>query len=190
MRRPLRRLSRAPPWLQAGWTGAKSAWIQQLRLQHPGLGAALVLLKTWAQRRQVYGQSVGFPSGLGFNCLGLFAVQQSLPQVGLVEVPDFAPEAKAWHQEDLSAVPSLVTRIFRFYAEDFDWHSELVSIRLARRSAKAARGDVRVLAIEDPVETYLDLARPYMNQARSELLRREMCAAAASLGSGSWEGFQ
>ena len=52
------------------------------------------LLKTWARSQGVYGQPNGYPSGLGFTCLGIFLGQcLAAPFVGRIDpaaVPPFA----------------------------------------------------------------------------------------------------
>ncbi|CAE8728497.1 unnamed protein product, partial [Polarella glacialis] len=174
---------------------------------HPALRQACFLLKDWAKQRGVYGQHEGFPSGLGFACLGIFAAQCLEPLVtfrgpNLVEaVPAFADpsltagRSSGWRPQAWEAalgedriVPQLLHAIFAFYAEELDWEAEVVSIRSACRMKRRADQADSILSIEDPVLTDLDLARPYMDRARSEVLHAEFRRAQALTRSGDWAG--
>ncbi|CAK9034975.1 unnamed protein product [Durusdinium trenchii] len=175
----------------------KSALVaQHVLLGHPALGAACAMLKSWAKRRCIYGQSHGFPSGLGFSCLGIFAAQQMRPAAAVsmeLKVGEVANLEEVYEQlqrsqqrsELLEDLPRLLQGIFRFYAEDFDWAKDAVSLHCRTLvNRQPAR-----LSIEDPVELQLDLAQPYMDQVRSDLLQREMRAAHEQLRKHRWEAF-
>eukprot|EP00933_Yihiella_yeosuensis_P014428 TRINITY_DN12957_c0_g1_i1.p1 TRINITY_DN12957_c0_g1~~TRINITY_DN12957_c0_g1_i1.p1 ORF type:complete len:893 (-),score=191.05 TRINITY_DN12957_c0_g1_i1:122-2461(-) len=184
----------------------KSALVaSHFEVGHPALREACFLLKTWAQRRGVYGQQDGFPSGLGFVCLGIFASQCGLePPVAtsklqLSDVPEFVGKQmmcreSIWQEEpweDLVEanliLPKLLHGIFSFYTEDFSWEDEVVSIRSAVQSFKRRENLDSVLSIEDPIEPEFDLARPYMDKIRTEQLRQEMRRAKDLLALKRWD---
>eukprot|EP00435_Cladocopium_sp_Y103_P002686 s4612_g1.t1 len=204
--------------------GAKKSALlaRHMAVGHPALGAACAVVKTWAKRRGVYGQSCGFPSGLGFSCMVIFAAQRLMPP-GAVEdiqepqgeegfdhqkmgeVDDFANVQEVYAQlqqrfsDGQKELPQLLHGIFGFYAdawtfgartfgpglEDFDWSRHVVSLT----KSTPAPGVADTLRIQDPVQTELDLARPYMNKARSDLLRQELLEAFRQLRSGRWDDF-
>ncbi|CAE7699815.1 unnamed protein product [Symbiodinium sp. CCMP2592] len=172
----------------------KSAFIaRHLHIGHPMLARTCLCLKTWAQRRGVYGQQCGFPSGLGFSCMAIFAAQCFEPTVAgqVGEVPELIHmshvndlrQRDATTDEDL---PRVVRGIFQFYADVFDWDTEQVSPRRGHRQARRALTADGVLSIEDPVLPDLDLARPYMNLERSRQLHRHFTATAELLTKGQW----
>ncbi|CAE7496179.1 unnamed protein product, partial [Symbiodinium pilosum] len=158
------------------------------------LAKSCLYLKTWAQRHGLYGQQNGFPSGLGFSCMAIFAAQCLEPPAAdhVLEVPELLDishvhqlrEREKTNVEDLSRI---VHGIFLFYADVFDWDAEQVSPRLGRRQLRPARSADKVLSIEDPVLPDLDLARPYMNPARSGELRRAFLRTCDLLAQGKWE---
>ncbi|CAE7870256.1 unnamed protein product, partial [Symbiodinium sp. KB8] len=172
----------------------KSAFIaRHLHIGHPMLARSCLCLKTWAQRRGAYGQQDGFPSGLGFSCMAIFAAQCFEPAVAgqVGEVPELIQmshvndlrQRDATIDEDL---PRIVRGVFQFYADVFDWDAEQVSPRRGHRQARRARTADGVLSIEDPVLPDLDLARPYMNLERSRQLHQHFTATAELLAKGQW----
>eukprot|EP00439_Symbiodinium_sp_Y106_P033238 s1911_g3.t7 len=158
----------------------KSAFIaRHLHIGHPMLARSCLCLKTWAQRRGVYGQQDGFPSGLGFSCMAIFAAQCFEPTVAgqVGEVPDLI---------HMSHVNDLRQRDATTDEDVFDWDTEQVSPRRGHRQARRALTADGVLSIEDPVLPDLDLARPYMNLERSRQLHRHFTATAGLLTKGQW----
>lgn len=98
-------------------------------------------------------------------------------------VPKVAPEAA---QEAVALLPAF----FAFYAGEFDWRTEAVSVRLGRRARRRARppqdgsaasGSSAGLCVEDPVEPEVDLASPYLDDLRDAQLRKELVRAATLL---------
>lgn len=175
--------------------GAKKSALlaRHIAVGHPALGAACAVMKSWAKRRGVYGQSCGFPSGLGFSCMVIFAAQRLVPPGAvedIQEVKDYADVQEVYARlqlrcsEGQKELPQLLHGIFGFYAEDFDWSRHVVSLPQKNMALGAD-----TLRIQDPVQTELDLARPYMNQARSDLLRQELFEAFQQLHSGRWDDF-
>lgn len=177
----------------------KSAYVVAHLEQSPAaLRQACFLLKSWAKRRRVYGQKHLFPSGLAFACLAIFAAQRLEPPMAPRGLPlpmmhspwaSIPSSNKGRLQEERhdDLLQRLLHFTFRFYAEDFKWDSERVCIRSGHQSPRlpSDRAERSVLSIQDPVETNLDLAWPYMNERRSNMLKAEFCRA-TRLTSQGW----
>jgi len=160
----------------------------------PALRHVCFLLKVWARRRGVYGQTIGYPSGLAFACLGIFFGQCLEPPIARTLDPAAVPPCAQWDEIPPGAsqgqppdlVPRLIVSAFAFYADDFDWEYEVVSIRRGQRSHRVPSPGC-VLSIEDPVQPELDLAAPYMDAARSAALRAEFRCGWELLLAGGWK---
>lgn len=142
-----------------------------LRGMDVGLGNCEVrrlvsLVKMWARRRHVYGQARGYLSGFGFTQLAIFFAQVSGDHAGL------AP---------------LLRGFFFFYAEEFDWAQECVSVAAGQRVFKASarfRG-LPHLSIEDCVESGKDLGARHLGADQNARLREEMERACRLLRSAA-----
>ncbi|CAE8694955.1 unnamed protein product [Polarella glacialis] len=92
---------------------------------------------------------------------------------------------------ELDPVLDLGPGLFAFFARDFDWYQEAVSVTSGGRSLHprstegAAKPRKGVLWVEDPVEAGVDLAGPYLSQARNIRLRAEFRRADRLLRRGA-----
>eukprot|EP00928_Gymnodinium_smaydae_P044391 TRINITY_DN29616_c0_g1_i2.p1 TRINITY_DN29616_c0_g1~~TRINITY_DN29616_c0_g1_i2.p1 ORF type:complete len:466 (+),score=113.67 TRINITY_DN29616_c0_g1_i2:55-1398(+) len=128
------------------------------------------LTKFWARRRGVYGQAQGHLSGYAFTQLAVFFAQ-------------VAPTRPS------PSLAQLLVGFFSFYARDFDWATECVSVATGRRVEKASRRflGVRHLSIEDSVERWKDLGAAHLDALGNERLQQEFQRAAALLGNAESE---
>ncbi|CAJ1386657.1 unnamed protein product, partial [Effrenium voratum] len=77
----------------------------------------------------------------------------------------------------------MLAKFFQFYASDFDWQKEVVSLQGTYHPKKT-----ELLWIEDPVEPGVDLAGPYLSPFRLARLRGEFRRAQRLLRAGAgWE---
>ena len=145
------------------------------------------LLRLWAEKRGVVGQRKGHLSGYAVCLLAVFYCQrrgllgglaprkhgelsafEGRPEEGAGCAAATAAAAAAPGRGTLELLPGL----FAFYAGEFDWRREVVSVRLGRRAERRGGGQ-EALAIEDPVEPGVDLATPYLDWRRNCRLRAE-----------------
>eukprot|EP00971_Amphidinium_carterae_P274919 5454970-Amphidinium_carterae.1 len=73
----------------------KSALVFEHVRSSPALRLACFWLKAWAKKSKVYGQYEGFPSGLAFTCMALYAAKHLHPPLARTILPTctFPPSA-------------------------------------------------------------------------------------------------
>ncbi|CAE7674059.1 unnamed protein product, partial [Symbiodinium sp. KB8] len=110
----------------------------------PGLAAVLLLVRAWAQRRQICGQRQGYPSGYAFGLMvayywqraGLLGPIQPKGREALSAFSSSGEEQSAaegktspTNIDDTVAVARVLSGVFSFYASCFNWSKEAVSVR-------------------------------------------------------------
>eukprot|EP00434_Breviolum_minutum_P026113 symbB.v1.2.023089.t1/scaffold2089.1/size89944/4 len=103
----------------------------------------------------------------------VFSVLSECQEIGDVAPVQQVYAQRGWQKGLLPELAQLLRGIYGFYAEDFHWTRDLVSITPSNGGALAMRS-AGVLRIQDPVQNELDLAQPYMDKARSDQLRQEI----------------
>jgi len=132
------------------------------RLYSDHVRTLIMLVKLWARRRSVYGKARGRLGGFAFGQLAMFFSQ-------VYEGP--------------KDVPHMFLNFFRFYAEEFDWSRETVSVSLGRRVSKAFTESqiTKHLSIEDMFDRRADLCAAGLLGVESEHLRVEFRRSSAIL---------
>jgi len=102
-----------------------------------------LLIKVWAKGEGVCGASRGYLSSYALTLMAIYYLQVD-PQVNIPCVPaglfsnrhgTFPKDRKAWKCPLPTQV--LLGRFFRFYATEFQWFTEVVSVRHGRRASAA-----------------------------------------------------
>jgi len=160
----------------------------------------ILLVRRWAQDRGIAHATAGHLSDYAWALLTVFFLQVApgsdvvLPPItweSEIEAPQTAPaEAEG---SALKSTAELLQEFFAFYAKDFDWENEAVSVRLAQRGGKqipvhSVMDEVKNQAaptIEDPFDPTKMLSiekKSCIGSLHEELGRAyELCARKASL---------
>lgn len=153
-------------------------------------------IKLWAKAASVCGASERYLSSYAFTLMLIYSMQVD-PNIQLPYLPTEAFTAgglgeqdervksalEMWSQRHASlSVAKVVHGFFRFYAEEFAWGHEVVSVRLGRRApvADAAFCSLKYvrsarLHVEDPIDTRRNL------QCQLGLLQEDHLAVAFQL---------
>lgn len=159
-------------------------------------------IKHWAKQRGINDSVNGTLSSYGFMLLLIFFLQSSraqslLPPVeavfksieterslpGLVcclEALTVAAKDSTFGSSESDSVGALLIGFFRFYAAEFNYEHDVVSVRGGYALTKAAkwnRPTMWRLSIEDPFELTHDVARVVFSQRGQELIRTEFTRA-------------
>ncbi|CAK0889698.1 unnamed protein product, partial [Prorocentrum cordatum] len=144
--------------LRVDLTIGRAACVQQSRdlgRRMPPRARRLVqVVKYWARRRRLYGRAHGRLSGFAFTLLAVFFCQVS---------------------DAFQELSGGLAGFFAFYASDFDWAHECVSVAAGRRTAKSTPWLRRVphLSIEDPFDRWTDICVPHLTEAECSRLQEE-----------------
>ena len=95
-----------------------------------GIRDAIRYFKLWAKATDVSGSDRGRLSSYAIALMAIYALQVK-SVIPVLDTMLFLPgEPPVQVPEIAGAAPELVAQIFRFYARDFNWGSEVVSVRL------------------------------------------------------------
>jgi len=171
---------------------------------HPRVVELGVLVKFWAKGHHLCGAKKGYISSWAFLLLTFYFLQVSsakLPNFhadhdfldsGSVDVA--VRSVKGWTLD--RPVATLVTEFFAFYAKDFKWGSEVVSVRHGRRDVSSSEvfqnlvgRDLCRLHIEDAFAQTSNLNIPLWRN-HEHRLRAMIVATSAALEEGRcWDAF-
>jgi len=161
----------------------------------PRVEELILLVRRWSRDRGIAHTAKGHLPPCAWNLLVVFFLQVGV-ESGPV-VPAFSEEGFARQQKvSVDSVATLLKDFIRFYATDFNFEKEAVSVRLARRGPPQVAMQKRLVSeeghpefgpvIEDPFEASQNVAHTVTSRAM-ERLREEfqrahhLCSANASL---------
>ncbi|OQR91413.1 Poly(A) polymerase [Achlya hypogyna] len=144
-------------------------------------------VKHWAKQRRINDASNGSLSSYAWIMLVIFFLQtRPAPVLPVLSVD--APEiGAALESSPPDAVGALLAGFFQFYAWDFDYKSNVVSIRLGAALPKVGKWGLGLgtwrFSIEDPIDLQHDVARVVFHcKGQARLLGELRRAAAMTLG--------
>ncbi|CAJ1443510.1 unnamed protein product [Effrenium voratum] len=174
---------------------------------NPKLAKLTAAVKRWAKRKGIAKTWEGFISSYAWTLMVIYYLQTvgELPSLHLLEdeVHRFPPDLgfacsfasaaeaeEAWQAARDASCAELLRGFFQFYTEDFDWTSEVVSVRLGFRSfinSRSALHDLRrgigLLHIEDPIDVGRNLNFA-LTESAVDTLRYELDTAQMALAEG------
>lgn len=118
-----------------------------------------IAVKLWAKKQNLCGAPDKHLSSYSFVLMAIFFLQAkfNLPCLPTSRIETPNRRARPWVAEQ--SLGSLICRFFEFYANEFRWGEEVVSVRLGRRELSTATGFQELngffncrLHIEDPLE--------------------------------------
>lgn len=130
----------------------------------------VVLVKLWAKKQNICGASARFLSSYALHLMAIYFLQVKvgLPCLAL----QVNPQQTTINWESTRSVASLFIEFFDFYAREFEWDDEVVSIRIGRRESahgaefQALDKQMRRLLIEDPYITTRNLGDVLTSQTK------------------------
>merc|ERR1719235_2269490 len=138
----------------------------------PELRTAVRYVKLWAKARDVSGSDRGRLSSYAITLMALYALQVTEVDLPVLDTLKFLPgepgETRVFKAAGLD-VAALAQRVLKFYATEFDWEDEVVSIRRGLREKKESypvlpRKNVTIIHIEDPFLLRVNLNRAIKGQ--------------------------
>jgi hypothetical protein len=160
---------------------------------HPIVRDLVVAIKLWAKTANVCGAKYGHLSSYSLTLMTLYFLQVD-PIAQMPCLPTWAftgsrgtPAAAQMKWSFSQSLSSLLHRFFCFYAYEFDWGTEVVSVRVGRRSGKSdtEHGEMRGLWV-----ARLHVADPFLKernlncvlgQQQEQGLYARICEAAMAL---------
>jgi DNA polymerase sigma len=174
-----------------------AAMLEDLNQFEPRVKALTLLVKRWAKDRGICHAAKGHFPPYVWTQLSIFFLQAGLAGSPLVAPLDEARRGASACPDSGPSVAELLKGFMRFYANEFEWCQEAVSVRLGRRAAPDASLPPQILhdddgnahvapVVEDPFDqtcnlgdgmTAASLRRLHEEFARADAL----CAGDASL---------
>merc|ERR1719235_1036161 len=138
----------------------------------PELRTAVRYVKLWAKARDVSGSDRGRLSSYAITLMALYALQVTEVDLPVLDTLKFLPgepgDTRVFKADGLDAA-GLAQRVLKFYATEFQWEKEVVSIRRGLREMKESypvlpRKGVTIIHIEDPFLLRVNLNRAIKGQ--------------------------
>lgn len=121
--------------------GRCAALLAEHGKRDPRLTDLMLLVRRWARERGISRSSFGFLPPYAWSLLTVFFLQvHSEPEEASGDVPRILTRRPG----------ELFQGFLRFYADSFDWRTEVASVRLGRRSTTTLKPEARHFAPEPP----------------------------------------